>query len=141
MKNLDRRLRESGSQYFLLGLKTLKIGWIEFEESGSMVDSRGISGDLSCFCVLSFVLILLSGEDEVKAHTLVYICLFYIHLFLFIYRLSLSSVDFERRFGDVSRLPVCDQRYLNYYYKLLNPFKLYFDLGSKWPFYYKNYHF
>ena len=93
MKNLDRRLRESGSQYFLLGLKTLKIGWIEFEESGSMVDSRGISGDLSCFCVLSFVLILLSGEDEVKAHTLVYIRLFYIHLFLFIYRLSLSSVS------------------------------------------------
>ena len=84
MKNLDRRLRESGSQYFLLGLKTLKIGWIEFEESGSMVDSRGISGDLSCFCVLSFVLILLCGEDEVKAHTLVYIRLFYIHLF-FIY--------------------------------------------------------
>lgn len=90
-----RRPKESGSNFVVLGLRTLKIERSEFEESGSLADRMSMFGDLSCFCVLSFLLILLLEKTKSKLKRELISASFYILLFL-IYLVFLLGLPFNR---------------------------------------------
>lgn len=84
-----RRPKESGSNFVVLGLRTLKIEWSEFEESCSLADRIGIFGDLSFFCVISFLLILLLEKTKSKLKRELISALF---LYSFIFNLFSFSI-------------------------------------------------